>query len=34
MEVMGKDMGIKLIFGESKAKMEGHILITVPGYLE
>jgi len=33
LEAMGKGMGVKMIFGESKAKMDGHILITNPGYL-
>lgn len=33
MEHMAKGLGIKFIFGESKAKMEGHILITNPGYV-
>ena len=33
MEIMAKGLGIKFIFGEAKAKMDGHILITNPGYV-
>jgi superfamily II DNA/RNA helicase len=35
LEVLSKETQIKLILGETGAKLKGgHILITVPGYIE
>ena len=34
MAVIGKDTGVKLLLGEAGTKLkDGHVLITVPGYL-